>query len=103
MSKMIEIEQLKPLQDRVLVRVKSTPEKIGSIIVPDNAKKKTTRGEVIAVGPGKRSSKGIFIETTLKPGDRVVFGEYSGNEFEAPDRQTYRLMTEEEIYGVEDD
>lgn len=95
----MDITKLKPLQDRVLVKRDTQDEKTkGGIIVPDNAKKPLTRGTVIAVGPGKMVS-GKFVEITLKVGQRVLFGKYSGTEL--PDE--HQIMPVDEVYGVIED
>ena len=69
-----------PLHDRVLVRRIEEKEAIkGGIIIPDSAKEKPQEGEVIAVGSGRRE-KGELIPLDVKPGDRILFGKYSGND-----------------------
>src|SRR6267378_2069211 len=71
---------LTPLHDRVVVRRIEEKESIkGGIIIPDSAKEKQQEGEVIAVGAGKRE-KGERVPLDVKPGDRVLFGKYSGTE-----------------------
>jgi chaperonin GroES len=97
--------KIRPIQNRVLVRRDPPTETTkGGIIIPDNAKEKLTRGTVLAVGPGKRTSAGVLIETTLKVGDKVVFGKYSGSDFEQDDEERV-FMPEEDVLGVieEDD
>ncbi|MDR2579221.1 MAG: co-chaperone GroES [Chitinispirillales bacterium] len=72
---------VKPLADRVLVRPLDAQEKTaGGIFIPDNAKEKPQKGEVVAVGPGKITDSGTKIEMTLKTGDKVLYGKYSGTE-----------------------
>ena len=71
----------RPLHDRVLVRRVEADEKTsGGIIIPDSAKEKPQEGEVVAVGPGARDEAGKLIPIDLKPGDRVLFGKWSGTE-----------------------
>ena len=73
--------QLKPLDDRVVVRPLEAEEKTaGGIVLPDTAKEKPQRGEVIAVGPGKMLDTGKRATLEIKVGDIVLFGKYSGTE-----------------------
>ena len=74
---------LKPIGDRIIVRRESADEKTaGGIILPDTAKNKPQRGEVIAVGPGKLADDGKRTAMQLKVGDHVLFTSWAGNEFE---------------------
>src|ERR1700761_6344211 len=85
-----------PLHDRVLVRRLEGKEAVkGGIIIPDTAKEKPQEGEVIAVGNGRRE-KGELIPLDVKPGDRILFGKYSGNDIKIDD-QEYLILREEEI------
>lgn len=78
---------LKPIGDRIIVRRESAEEKTaGGIILPDTAKNKPQRGEVIAVGPGKLDEEGKRSKMQLKIGDQVLFTSWAGNEYE--DRKT---------------
>ena len=87
---------LTPLHDRVVVRRIEEKESIkGGIIIPDSAKEKQQEGEVIAVGSGKRE-KGEVIPLDVKPGDRVLFGKYSGTEIKIEDEELL-ILREEEI------
>jgi chaperonin GroES len=71
----------RPLHDRVLVRRVEAEEKTrGGIIIPDTAKEKPVEGEVLAVGPGARDETGRITPLDVKPGDRVLFGEWAGTE-----------------------
>jgi len=75
-----------PLHDRVIVKRIEEKESVkGGIIIPDSAKEKPMEGEVIAVGAGKRE-KGELIPLDVKPGDRVLFGKYSGTEIKLEDQ-----------------
>ena len=69
--------KVKPLADRVLIAPAPAEEKVGGIIIPDTAKEKPLRGKVIAVGNGTKDE-----EMTLKEGDEVLYGKYSGTELE---------------------
>ena len=71
---------IKPLGDRVLVRpLDAAEEKVGSLYIPDTAKEKPQEGKVEAVGPGK-TEDGKLIAPEVKPGDRILYGKYSGTE-----------------------
>jgi len=86
-----------PLHDRVLVRRLEEKETVkGGIIIPDTAKEKPQEGEVIAVGAGKLNEKGERIPLDVKPGDRVLFGKYSGNDIKIEDEE-YMILKEDEI------
>ncbi len=90
---------IKPLSDRVLVRPDTAEEKTSSgIIIPDSAKEKPQRGTVIAVGPGKYEN-GNKIGMTVKEGDKVLYGKYSGTELEI-DGEELMIMRESDILGV---
>src|SRR6202140_1546100 len=85
-----------PLHDRVLVKRIEEKETVkGGIITPDTAKEKPQEGEVIAVGAGK-IEKGERVPLDVKPGDRILFGKYSGSEIKIED-QEYLILREEEI------
>jgi chaperonin GroES len=71
----------------------------GGIIIPDTAKEKPQQGEVIATGEGKINEDGTRRPLDLKPGDRVLFGKYSGSEVKIDD-QEYLIMREDEILGI---
>jgi chaperonin GroES len=87
---------LTPLHDRVVIRRIEEKESIkGGIIIPDSAKEKQQEGEVIAVGSGKRE-KGELVPLDVKPGDRVLFGKYSGTEIKVDDEELL-ILREEEI------
>ena len=73
--------KLKPLSDRIVVKAHEAEEKTASgIILPDTAKEKPQMGEVLAVGPGKLNENGTLNKMTLKKGDKVLYGKYSGSE-----------------------
>jgi chaperonin GroES len=87
---------LTPLHDRVVVKRIEEKESVrGGIIIPDTAKEKPVEGQVIAVGPGKRE-KGELVPLDVKPGDRVLFGKYSGTEIKVEDEDLL-ILREEEI------
>ena len=90
----------RPLHDRVVVRRVESEEKTkGGIIIPDTAKEKPQEGEVVAVGPGARNDRGELIALDVKPGDRVLFGKWSGTEVKV-DGQDLLIMKESDILGV---
>ena len=92
--------KFRPLQDRVLVRRLEQEEKTsGGIIIPDTAKEKPMEGEVVAVGPGVRSEDGKLHPLDVKPGDRVLFGKWSGSEVKL-DGEELVIMKESDILGI---
>jgi chaperonin GroES len=89
-----------PLHDRVLVRRIEGEEKTkGGLIIPDTAKEKPAEAEVVAVGPGARKDSGELIAPTVKAGDRVLFGKWSGTEVTI-DGKELLIMKESDILGV---
>jgi len=92
----------RPLHDRVVVRRIEAEEKTsGGIIIPDTAKEKPQEGEVVAVGPGARDDSGQLVELSVKAGDRVLFGKWSGTEVRI-DSEDLLIMKESDILGVID-
>jgi chaperonin GroES len=92
--------KIQPLQDRVIVRRLEEEEKTkGGIIIPDTAKEKPMEGKVIAVGPGKVLESGNKVKMTVKKGDRILFGKYSGTEIKM-EGEDYLIMREDDILGV---
>ena len=90
----------RPLHDRVLVRRIDADEKTaGGIIIPDTAKEKPQRGEVIAVGAGTRTEEGRLTPLDVKVGDEVLFGKWSGTEVKI-DGEDLLIMKESDILGV---
>ena len=91
---------LKPMFDRVVVRRNEDEiEKKGSIYIPDSAKEKPMRGEVVAAGPGKRLDDGKIVALDVKAGDQVLFGNYSGSDVTVDDEELL-ILREEEILGI---
>ena len=91
---------VKPMDDRVLLKPMEAEEKTaGGIIIPDNAKEKPQKGEIIAVGPGKVNEKGQRIEMTLKKGDKVLYGKYSGTEIKV-DGQDLLIVRESDVLAI---
>jgi chaperonin GroES len=89
--------KLTPLADRVIIKPIDEPEqKRGGIIIPDTAKEKSQQGEVIAVGPGRRTNTGERIKPDVKAGDRVIFGKYAATEYTLDNEKLY-VMKEDDI------
>lgn len=91
---------VRPLHDRVLVR--RTPEETktaGGIIIPDTAKEKPQRGEIVATGKGRVTEDGKVTPLDVKVGDRILFGKYSGTELKL-NGEEYLMMREEDILGI---
>ena len=92
--------KFRPLHDRVLVRrVEEEAKTRGGIIIPDTAKEKPMQGEVLAVGPGARDDKGGLVPMSVRVGDRVLFGKWSGTEVKLDDEELL-IMKESDIMGV---
>jgi chaperonin GroES len=92
--------KFRPLQDRVLIRrVEQDARTPGGIIIPDTAREKPVEGEVVAVGPGARGDDGTLHPLDVKPGDRVLFGKWSGTEIKL-DGEDLMIMKESDIMGV---
>jgi chaperonin GroES len=93
---------IRPLHDRVLVkRVEEEETTAGGIIIPDSAKEKPTKGEVVAIGSGARSDSGEVIPLEVKKGDVVLFAKWGGTEIKL-DGEDYLIMKESDIIAIED-
>lgn len=91
---------LKPLGDRVVIRVLEQEEKTaGGIYLPDTAKEKPSQGEVVAVGAGKVADDGKRIALDVKVGDKIIFSKYAGTEVKF-DGQKYLIVSERDILAV---
>ena len=92
--------KFRPLHDRVVVRrIEENTKTAGGIIIPDTAKEKPSQGEIIAVGPGARDERGQVVALSVKAGDRVLFGKWSGTEVKI-DGEDLLIMKESDIMGV---
>ena len=92
--------KFRPLHDRVVVkRLEEDGKSAGGIIIPDTAKEKPMRGEVLAVGPGVRDESGKINAPDVKAGDIVLFGKWSGTEVKI-DGDDLLIMKESDILGV---
>ncbi len=91
---------IKPLDDRILVKQSEAEEKTaGGIVLPDTAKEKPQRGTVIAVGPGKMLNDGNRSGMDVKVGDEVVYGKYAGTEIEVSGEK-YVIIRENDVLGI---
>ena len=91
---------LRPLQDRVLIRrVDPEAKTAGGIFIPDAVQEKPLEGEVVAIGPGARNKDGVLVPVNVKPGDRVLFGKWSGTEVKL-DGVELIIMNEADVMGV---
>jgi chaperonin GroES len=89
-----------PLHDRVLVRRLEGEEKTaGGLIIPENAKEKPAEGEIVSIGEGARKDSGELIAMSVKPGDKVLFGKWSGTEVKI-DGEELLIMKESDILGI---
>ena len=92
--------KLKPLEDRVVVEPKQAEDKTASgIILPDTAQEKPQEATIVAVGPGKASDSGNIVKMTVKVGDKVLYGKYSGTEV-TYDGIEYLIMRESDILAI---
>ena len=91
---------VRPLHDRILIKRIEEQETVkGGIIIPDTAKEKPQEGEVMAVGTGRKEKDGKAIPLDVKPGDRILFGKYSGTDIRIGDEE-YLIVREEEVLAV---
>lgn len=91
---------MKPLHDRVVIkRLDDERKSAGGIVIPDTASEKPSRGKVIAIGTGKVLADGKVLPLTVKVGDEVIFGKYSGTEIKINGEDVI-VMREEDILGV---
>lgn len=91
---------LKPLNDRVLVkRLESEEKTAGGLYIPDTAKEKPSRGEIVAAGPGKHADDGKLIAMSVKVGDLVLFNKYAGTEIKL-DGVEHLVMREDDILAI---
>jgi chaperonin GroES len=92
--------KVRPLRDRVLVRrIEEAEQKVGGIIVPDTAKEKPQQAEVVAVGSGKVLENGTTVPLSVKAGDKVLVGKWSGTDVKI-DGEDYLILKEDEILGI---
>jgi len=91
---------IRPLYDRILVRrVKEEEKTSGGLYIPDTAKEKPQEGKVVATGEGRRGDDGKLQKLTVKKGDRILFGKYSGSEVTL-DGTEHLIMREDDVLGI---
>jgi chaperonin GroES len=91
---------LKPLVDRLIVRIDRAEEKTsGGIIIPGSAGERPNRGEVVAAGPGRRNKRGQLRPLDVKAGDRVLFPQYAGTKI-TMNQQEFLILSEDEVLGI---
>ncbi|HSF73818.1 co-chaperone GroES [Microcoleus sp. AT3-A2] len=96
----LSVSTVKPLGERVFVKVSASEEKTaGGILLPDTAKEKPQVGEVAAVGPGKRNDDGTRIEMEVKVGDKVLYSKYAGTDIKLGTDE-YVLLAEKDILAI---
>ncbi len=92
--------KFRPLHDRVMIRrVDPEGRTTGGIIIPDTAQEKPAEGEIVAVGPGARNETGKVVPLDVKPGDRILFGKWSGSEIKL-DGEDLLIMKESDVMGI---
>jgi chaperonin GroES len=93
--------QIKPLSDHILIEpIKEEEKTKAGIFLPDTAsKEKSEEGQVVAVGPGKRTEDGKIIPVSVKPGDKVLFSKYGPNEIKVGDKE-YLIAREDDILAI---
>src|SRR5512141_3160605 len=92
--------KLRPLQDRIIVkRMEEEHKTAGGIFIPETAKEKPQKGEIVAVGNGKKTEDGKVIPIDVKVGEKVLFGKYAGTEIKV-EGEEYLIMREDDILGV---
>lgn len=91
---------LRPLQDRIIVkRMEEEQKTAGGLYIPETAKEKPQRGEIVAVGNGKKTEDGKVLPLDVKVGDKVLFGKYAGTEIKV-DGEEYLMMREDDLLAV---
>lgn len=96
----LTVSTVKPLGDRVFIKVSASEEKTaGGILLPDTAKEKPQIGEIVAVGPGKRNDDGSRSEVEVKAGDKVLYSKYAGTDVKLGS-EDYVLLSEKDILAV---
>jgi chaperonin GroES len=96
----LSVSTVKPLGDRVFIKISAAEEKTaGGILLPDNAKEKPQIGEIAAVGPGKRNDEGTVQSLEVKVGDKVLYSKYAGTEIKLGSEE-YVLLSEKDILAI---
>ncbi len=95
--------KIKPLQDRLVIkRIEEEEKTKGGIIIPDSAKEKPQEGRVVAIGDGKTLESGQKAALTVKPGDKILFGKYSGTEIKI-DGEEHLILREDDVLAIVED
>jgi len=96
----LSVSTVKPLGDRVFIKVSAAEEKTaGGILLPDNAKEKPQIGEIAAIGPGKRNDEGNIQPLEVKVGDKVLYSKYAGTDIKLGSEE-YVLLSEKDILAI---
>lgn len=96
----LSVSTVKPLGDRVFIKVSASEEKTaGGILLPDTAKEKPQIGEIVSVGPGKRNDDGSRQEPEIKVGDKVLYSKYAGTDIKLGTDE-YVLLSEKDILAI---
>ena len=91
---------IKPLHDRIVVKpIEAEELSAGGIVIPDNAKEKPTKGEVVAVGTGKVFDNGQVRAMSVKVGDKVIYGQYAGSSYKLEGTE-YKIVKEDDILAI---
>jgi len=94
------MSSIRPLGERVIVKPAQSEEKTaGGLYIPETAKEKPQKGEVIACGPGRKSDDGEILPMEVKVGDKVLYGKYSGTELKL-DGEVYLIIKESDILAI---
>jgi chaperonin GroES len=94
------VMKLRPMQDRIIVkRIEEEAKTAGGIFIPETAKEKPQKGEIVAAGNGKKTEDGKVIALDVKVGDKVLFGKYAGTEIKI-EGEEFLIMREDDILGV---
>ena len=98
----MNVMELKPLGDRVLIKPMFEEEKSkGGILLPDTvSKEKPQAGEILAVGPGGTNKEGKIIPMTVKKGDKVIYAKYSGTDIKGDNDKDYLILSEKDILAI---
>jgi chaperonin GroES len=91
---------IRPLGDRVLVKpLEKEKQERGGLIIPDTAKEKPQEGQIVAAGKGKIGDDGKLLPMDVKPGDKILYGKYSGTEIKI-DGEEFLIMHQDDILGI---
>lgn len=98
---MTEVQKIKPLGNRVLIKRKKAQDTKGGILLPESAQEKPREGTVIAVGPGKMNEEGNIEAMHVKQGDFILFSSYAGTNVQgSEEEEEYLVLSEDDILGI---